>query len=183
MTESSRCAVYARFSSEKQNPLSIDQQIRKCREYADRHNLQVLDKHIYADEAISGDTDNRAALQQLLIATKLKQRPFDVLLVDDTSRLSRRLVDSLHINEQLQFVGVRVIFITQGFDTSSEQAELLVATHGIVDALYLKGTCTGRPDLYRIGYVGFARRCGCYNGAGGQNRTGYARLFRAALYR
>jgi len=33
---------------------------------------------------------------------------------------------------------VRVIFITQGFDTSSEQAELLVATHGIVDALYLK---------------------------------------------
>jgi len=23
---------------------------------------------------------------------------------------------------------------------------------------------------------------GCYDGAGGQNRTGYARLFRAALY-
>jgi len=85
----------------------------------------VLDKHIYADEAISGDTDNRTALRQLLIATKQKPRPFDVLLVDDTSRLSRRLVDSLQINEQLQFVGVRVIFITQGFDTSSEQAELL----------------------------------------------------------
>jgi site-specific DNA recombinase len=52
--------------------------------------------------------------------------------------LSRCLVDSLQINEQLQFVGVRVIYIAQGFDTSSEQAELLVATHGIVDSLYLK---------------------------------------------
>ena len=41
---------------------------------------------------------------------------------------------------------------------------------------------TGRPDLNPFGDVGFARRCGCYNGAGGQNRTGYARLFRAALY-
>ena len=100
--------------------------------------MQVLDKHIYADEAISGDTDNRAALQQFLAAARQKPRPFDVLLVDDTSRLSRRLVDSLRINEQLQFVGVRVIYIAQGFDTSSEQAELLVATHGIVDSLYLK---------------------------------------------
>jgi site-specific DNA recombinase len=31
-----------------------------------------------------------------------------------------------------------VIFVAQGIDTSSEQAELLVATHGIVDSLYLK---------------------------------------------
>jgi DNA invertase Pin-like site-specific DNA recombinase len=138
VTESSRCAIYARFSSEKQNPLSTEQQIRKCREYAEQHGLLILDKHIYADEAISGDTDNRAALQRFLAAAKEKPRPFDVLLVDDTSRLSRRLVDSLQINEQLRFVGVRVIYIAQGFDTSSEQAELLVATHGIVDSLYLK---------------------------------------------
>jgi hypothetical protein len=31
-----RCAGYARFSSEKQSPLSIDDQVRKSREYADR---------------------------------------------------------------------------------------------------------------------------------------------------
>ena len=62
MTELNRCAVYARYSSEKQNSLTIDQQIRKCREYADRHGLRVLDLHIYADEAISGATDDRAGL-------------------------------------------------------------------------------------------------------------------------
>ena len=49
VNESNRCAVYARYSSEKQNPLTIEQQIRKCREYAGRHNLRVLDEHTYAD--------------------------------------------------------------------------------------------------------------------------------------
>ena len=139
MTDTSAgCAVYARYSSEKQNPLTVDQQIRKCREYADRHNLRVLGGHIYADEAISGATDDRASLRALLSAARETPRPFDVILVDDTSRLSRRLVDSIRIFEQLQFLRVRVIFVAQGIDTSSEQAELLVGVHGIVDSLYLK---------------------------------------------
>lgn len=138
VNESNRCAVYARYSSEKQNPLTIEQQIRKCREYAGRHNLRVLDEHTYADEAISGGRDDRSNLRRLLAVARQKPRQFDIILVDDTSRLSRRLAESLNIHEELQFIGIRVIFVAQGIDTSSEQAELLVATHGIVDSLYLK---------------------------------------------
>jgi site-specific DNA recombinase len=137
MTER-QCAVYARYSSEKQNSLTIEQQVRKCREYAERHGFTVLDAHIYTDEAISGATDNRAGLQRLLAAATQKPRAFDVILVDDTSRLSRNMIDSLKIFEQLRFVNVRTIFVAQGIDTESEQAELLVTTHGIVDSLYLK---------------------------------------------
>jgi site-specific DNA recombinase len=133
-----QCAVYARYSSEKQNSLTIGQQIRKCREYAEHHDLMVSDDHIFTDEAISGATDDRAGLQRLLSLALRQPRQFDVILVDDTSRLSRKLVDSLKIFEQLQFAGVRVVFVAQGIDTSNEQAELLVATHGIVDSLYLK---------------------------------------------
>jgi site-specific DNA recombinase len=138
VTETARCAIYARYSNEKQNPLTIDQQIRKCREDATCRGMRVLDQHIYADEAISGATDDRAGLQHLLHAAREKPRPFDVVLVDDTSRLSRDLVDSLSIFKRLQFAGIRVIFVAQGIDTSSEQAELLVGVHGIVDSLYLK---------------------------------------------
>ena len=138
MTEPARCAVYARYSSEKQNSLTIDQQIRKCSEYAERHSLRVLDQYIYADEAISGATDDRAGLTRLLTAAREKPRPFEIVLADDTSRVSRRLADSLRIHEQLQFAGIRVIYVAQGIDTSSEQAELLVGVHGIVDSLYLK---------------------------------------------
>ena len=42
-----RCAIYARFSSEKQSPLSVADQIRKCREYAAARDWLVLDSHIY----------------------------------------------------------------------------------------------------------------------------------------
>jgi site-specific DNA recombinase len=74
----------------------------------------------------------------MLAAAKHKPRPFDVILVDDTSRLSRRLADSMRIFEQMQSLGIRIVFVAQGIDTTNEQAELLVARHGIVDSLYIK---------------------------------------------
>ena len=49
-----RCAIYARFSSDRQSAVSIDDQIRKCREHARREGWTVLDEHLYVDEAISG---------------------------------------------------------------------------------------------------------------------------------
>jgi site-specific DNA recombinase len=98
----------------------------------------VLDEHIYADEAISGATDDRTGLRGMLSAAKQKSRPIDVILCDDTSRLSRRLTDSLRIFEQMQALDIRIVFVAQGIDTTNEQAELLVATHGIVDSLYIK---------------------------------------------
>jgi site-specific DNA recombinase len=133
-----RCAVYARFSSEKQSPLSIDDQVRKCREYAEPRGWSVLDSHIYRDEAISGATDDRFGLRRMLAAATSKDKPFDVVLVDDTSRISRTLKDSFTIHDELRFAGVRLVFVSQGIDTDSEQAEVLLATHGIVDSLYLK---------------------------------------------
>ena len=133
-----RCAVYARFSSEKQSPLSIEDQVRKCREYAEARDWSVLDAHIYADEAISGATDDRFGLRRMLSAATSAEKPFDVVLVDDTSRISRTLKDSFTIHDELRFAGVRLVFVSQGIDTDSEQAEVLLATHGIVDSLYLK---------------------------------------------
>ena len=133
-----RCAVYARFSSEKQSPLSIEDQVRKCREYAQVRDWSVLDSHIYVDEAVSGATDDRVGLRQMLAAATSAAKPFDAVLVDDTSRISRTLKDSFTIHDELRFAGVRLVFVSQGIDTDSEQAEVLLATHGIVDSLYLK---------------------------------------------
>jgi site-specific DNA recombinase len=139
VTDLARCAIYARYSNEKQNALSIDQQVRKCREGATREGLHVLDEWIVTDLAISGATDDRAGLQRLLAAAQTKPRPFDVILVDDTSRLSRKLSDALRIKERLDFVGIRVIFVSQGFDSSAPQSQTLLTVHGLVDGLYLDG--------------------------------------------
>lgn len=132
------CAIYTRFSTEKQSPASTADQVRKCKEHAEKNGWQVLDGHIYSDEAVSGGSDDRAGLKQLLADATSEPRTFDCVLADDSSRLSRKLQDSLRINEQLRFAGVRIVFVSQGIDSISEQADVLTAVHGVVDELYIR---------------------------------------------
>ena len=133
-----RCATYARISTDRQNPLSIDDQIHKCDVFAQVKEWKVLEEHIYRDEAISGTTEDRPGLQRLFKALDARPCPFDVLLVDDTSRLSRNTKDALGIFERLEFANVRLISISQGIDSDNEQAGVLVQVHGLVDSLYVK---------------------------------------------
>ena len=131
-----RCAIYSRYSSDRQSPSSIEDQVRKCREYAQSKGWEILDGHLYEDRAISGASAERAGLKSLMHAAT--QKEFDVALVDDSSRLSRKLSDALNLADQLRFAGVRLIFVSQGIDSESEQGEVLLATHGIVDSLYIR---------------------------------------------
>jgi DNA invertase Pin-like site-specific DNA recombinase len=103
-----------------------------------KQGWKLLEDYVFGDEAISGATDNRPGLKALLASAKLKPRPFDVVLVDDTSRLSRKLRDALGIFDELVFLQIRIVFVGQGIEMDSEQAEVLLATHGIVDSLYIR---------------------------------------------
>jgi len=64
--------------------------------------------------------------------------PFDVVLIDDTSRLSRSTQDALAIYNRLNFAGIQLIAVSQGIDSQSDQGELLLTMHGMVDSLYVK---------------------------------------------
>jgi site-specific DNA recombinase len=132
-----RCAVYARYSSDKQSASSITDQVRKCREHAHAKGWEILADHIYSDEAISGATAERAGLKRLLAAAESKARPFDVILVDDSSRLSRNQADSFKIKDRMFFAGVRIGYVSQGYDSDSKQSDLLMGVHAITDALYI----------------------------------------------
>jgi len=57
MTE--RCAAYARYSSDRQSPTSIEDQLRRCREFASTQGWEVLPEHIYTDEELSGGGADR----------------------------------------------------------------------------------------------------------------------------
>ena len=134
-----RCAAYARFSSDLQRETSIDDQITVARDYARRQDWTVLDEYIYSDAGITGASlEGRPGIQALLKAAETTPPPFDVLLVDDTSRFARDTADAIRAVQQLTFCGVRIVFISQGLDTASEQAETLVAVHGVVDQLYIR---------------------------------------------
>lgn len=133
-----RCAIYSRYSSDLQNERSIDDQVRNCRQYAHSTGWSVLEDHVYEDRAVSGaSTVGRQGLQQLLQAANTRPKPFDYVLVDDTSRLSRDQMDQQNIIRELVYLGIHMYFVSQGIDSRHEQAiHVMLPVHGIADSLY-----------------------------------------------
>jgi site-specific DNA recombinase len=131
-----RAAVYARYSSENQRPESIADQIAACRRLAAQRGFTILDDHLYADEAQSGARKDRPALAGLLVASQ--HRAFDLVLVDDLSRLARDNYLMLSILADLHFAGVRVISVADGLDSHDQEATLGIQIRGIFNELQLQ---------------------------------------------
>ena len=138
MTPILRCATYARYSSSQQRDSSIVDQQRNMMRYAETKGWRILTDFMFSDEAISGAGLDRPGFQQLLRAAKASPRVIDVILVDDTSRISRSLADTVRLREDLNFTGIRFIAVSQGIDSDDEQADVIMTVHGLVDSLYIK---------------------------------------------
>src|SRR3954447_22258963 len=133
-----RAAIYARFSSDLQRETSIDDQITEARRYASEQEWTVVEACIFTDAAVSGSGLDRPGVHALFAAVAIRPVPFEVLLVDDSSRMSRDLPDAMRVLQDLRFAGIRVIYISQHIDSEHEQADTLLAVHGVVDSLYLR---------------------------------------------
>jgi site-specific DNA recombinase len=135
-----RCAIYARYSSDLQREASVEDQIRKCRAFGETKGWTILDAYVRSDHEISGAAlVGRSALEFLLAGAKRRPRPFDRILIDDTSRLARNVGDALKMVETLRFHGVGVIFVSQGIDTLEKMARQLVTLNGMMDEQFLVG--------------------------------------------
>src|SRR5262245_25461245 len=111
-----RVAFYGRFSSDKQKDSSIEDQYRNCEQRASREGWTITAR--YADRAISGTTTERKEYQQMVDDAKAKQ--FEVLLVDDLSRLNRDLEDQIRTRKRLNHWGVRIVGVSDGYDTDQK---------------------------------------------------------------
>ena len=80
-----RCAIYARFSSDAQSEQSIEDQVRICRARAEREGWEVIE--VYADYAISGATAARPRFQQMVADAQAGR--FGVVLAEALDRISR----------------------------------------------------------------------------------------------
>lgn len=126
-----RTAAYARYSSDAQRDASLDDQLRNCRQYCERQGWPAPTE--YTDAATSGARNDRAGYLRLLTdATR-----YDVILVDDLSRLSRDSINVAQAIKQLSFQGVRLLGVSDGVDTSRKGHKLDVGLRGLMSELYL----------------------------------------------
>lgn len=133
-----RVAVYARFSSDKQREASIDDQVRRCREYVRARDGKLDEELIFADHAVSGgSTAGRRAFERLMQLATAKPPGVDVIVTEDMSRISRDLADSALIFKRLQFAHVPLVGIADGVDTSARGAKMAFTLKSLMSDLYL----------------------------------------------
>jgi DNA invertase Pin-like site-specific DNA recombinase len=130
-------AVYARYSSDLQDTSSIDGQIRKARDWAEKNGFMIQEQHRFVDEAISGTKNSRPGLEQMLTVAEHGQ--FDILIVESLSRLARSHIYASTIMMHLVYVlKIRIIGIDDGCDTSNTGWELLAGIKNILNEQYIR---------------------------------------------
>ncbi|NKD46259.1 recombinase family protein [Haematospirillum jordaniae] len=124
-----RAAIYARFSSDRQNEKSCKDQITLCSAWAERNNCTVVDT--FQDQAISGSsTINRFGLASLMRAAREKR--FNVVIAESLDRLSRDQADLGQLRKELTFLGIGIFTVQDG-----EVGAIHIGVKGLMGELYL----------------------------------------------
>jgi len=125
-----KVAIYARYSTDNQSVVSIEDQFRICREHASRERWHVVDT--YHDAALSGaSVILRPGVQSLL--QDAQRGRFDIVLAEALDRVSRDQADVATLFKHLRFAGVQIVTLAEG-----EISELHVGLKGTMNALFLK---------------------------------------------
>ncbi len=123
-----RAATYARYSTNLQDEMTIEDQQRQCRLFADKHGIEIV--HEFTDLGISGVAlGNRPGVNALMKAAG--SGDFDVVIFADLSRLSRTNADLPRLIKRLKFQQVRVFGTYDQFDSESSTAAMQVGFSGI----------------------------------------------------
>ena len=114
--------IYARYSSEKQNDASIEQQVEYCREFAARNDLVI--SNVYSDRALSGRADNRPGFQQMI--ADAQRGLFDTVICYKTDRFSRSRYDAAHYKRILKQSGIRLLFAAEESLNSGDASTIIL---------------------------------------------------------
>lgn len=108
--------IYARYSSENQREESIEGQLRECKEFARKNDIQIVGSYI--DRALSAKTDNRPDFQRMIKDSA--NGLFDTVIVWKLDRFARNRYDSAHYKAILRKNGVKVISATEVISDTAE---------------------------------------------------------------
>jgi DNA invertase Pin-like site-specific DNA recombinase len=162
-----RVALYARVSTRDQDP---EPQVHALRAYATARRLEVA--RVDVDHGVSGGRDRRPALDALLAACR--RREVDALAVVKLDRLARSVRHLTALGAELEALGVDLVVLDQGLDTSTPAGRLLFNVLGAigefeldlirdrtragVEAARRRGKRIGRPPALDRDQLARARR-------------------------
>ena len=108
-------AAYIRVSTEEQAELSPESQIEEIRRYAERENIELLEKQIYIDSGISGKkAGNRPEFMRMISVAESSGCPFSVILLWKYSRFARNQEESVFYKSILRSrCSIDVISVTE----------------------------------------------------------------------
>lgn len=144
-----RCAVYARFSTDKQSNDSAEAQIECCRQFAAERGWATPDELIFADPAVSGASRvNRPGLQAMMARIE----EWDVLLVFDDSRLARNAEDFHWVLNRLEEYGRIGVDVSRGLELSNVGSQVLSVMSAEQRRTVARHTHNRLMSLARAGY-------------------------------
>lgn len=121
-----RAAIYARYSTINNSPLSAAEQIERIRYRVDSKQIHssrfpgaeivIIDRWVVKDEAVSGRIASREGYE--LIKAAIQTKEFDVLLMDDIARMTRDMGDTIDLYNALTFRDIEGISISDNISTS-----------------------------------------------------------------
>lgn len=132
-----RCAIYARFSTDKQDLLSIETRLMICRRDIVREGWQEV--ACFTDAAKSAATLHRPGMGGLLAA--LEVGGIDIVYADAMDRLSRSQADIAMLFERLRFRGIILATRKEGRVTP-----LHIGMMGTINAEQLSATSEKTRD-------------------------------------
>lgn len=101
--------INARYSTDNQNPDSIEVQVSKCTEWCQQNGMPVLG--VFADEATSGMKDSRPQYEAMM--QQLRLGFADTVVIYDQSRMFRKMTAWFAFRDELSAMGVQVVCVTQ----------------------------------------------------------------------
>ena len=114
-----RVALYARVSTADQ---TVEPQIHALRQYAAARGLEQVVEYI--DHGISGARDRRPALDRLV--ADARRRRLDMVAVVKLDRLARSVRHLTQLAGDFEALGVGLVVLDQGIDTTTPSGRLLV---------------------------------------------------------
>lgn len=121
-----KVAIYARKSKITESGKSIENQISKCRSYADlKFDAKDDDILVYRDEGLSGYYSDRPAYMQML--QDINENKIKAVICYKFDRISRRTLDLLNLVEQLKHKRIAFVSCTDEVDTGSRTGKIVMS--------------------------------------------------------